>query len=323
MTKYPGDSDNAGLSDALKSEAIDQDLLTTLSAITKSIVDIGVSLREGKSGFASKTVGTQNAFGDNQLEVDVASDKAVFERLKQSQVVSVASSEETTTEVNCGGDKYCVAFDPLDGSSIVDANFAVGSIFGVWPGTTLLNRKGNELSAACMAMYGPRISLALAYRTKDGFLKSCELTFIENCWQITKENLSIAESGKTFAPGNLRATFDNEKYNKLVQFWIKNKYTLRYSGGMVPDVYHILFKGKGVFTNCSSDSAKAKLRLLYECAPIAFIVEASNGKSLVDPRFAKTPTSVLDIVIDDLDKRIGICYGGTEEVKIFQKFMFE
>ena len=55
------------------------------------------------------------------------------------------------------------------------------------------------------------------------------------------------------------------------------RYTLRYTGGMVPDVYHILIKGKGVFTNVSSPTAKAKLRLLYECAPIALLVEAAGG----------------------------------------------
>ena len=93
-------------------------------------------------------------------------------------------------------------------------------------------------------------------------------------WIISKPKLSIAPKATTFAPGNLRATSDNEKYRALVSYWIEKKYTLRYSGGLVPDVYHILIKGQGVLANASSASAKAKLRLLFECAPIALIVEA-------------------------------------------------
>jgi len=66
-----------------------------------------------------------------------------------------------------------------------------------------------------------------------------------------------------------------------------------------------------VFSNVSSNKAQAKLRLLYECAPIALIIEYCGGASIVDPLMSSTPISVLDLSIDDLDKRVGICYGGT------------
>ena len=69
-------------------------------------------------------------------------------------------------------------------------------------------------------------------------------------------------AGNTFAPGNLRATADNSAYRALVNYWIENKYTLRYSGGLVPDVYHILLKGQGVLSNASSLKAKV---CMYVC----------------------------------------------------------
>jgi len=320
----PGDYEGAGLAAALSGEAaVSSDLLKILSGISRAVVDIGTQLRAGSNGFSTGQVGTQNTFGDDQLEVDVTTDKAVFERLKASGVCAVASSEETPEEVELGGSLYGVAFDPLDGSSIVDANFAVGSIFGVWEGKTLLNRTGREQKAAIMAQYGPRISMAVAIAGRSGGM---ELTYFENeGWKLTKE-LKIASEGKVFAPGNLRASAENPKYNELVQYWISNAYTLRYTGGMVPDVYHILFKGKGVFSNVSSPKTKTKLRLLYECAPIALIVEACGGKSLLDPAFGgenPTPISVLDVVIDDLDKRIGVCYGSATEVDRFEKVMYK
>jgi len=266
-----------------------------------------------------KKTNSQNTFGDEQLEVDLSSEAAVFAQLKQSGLCSVASSEETAKELPLGGSKYCVAFDPLDGSSVVDANFSVGSIFGVWEGTTLMNRKGREQKAAVIAMYGPRITMAVAVSSHE----VVELTYQGGAWSVTNWNMKIAPEGKVFAPGNLRATADNTKYNSLVQLWLQEKYTLRYTGALVPDVYHILFKEKGIITNLSSPTAGAKLRLLYECAPIAFIVEAAGGKSLVDPAFVKgEKMSVLDMEVDDLDKRIGICYGGIAEVEKFERCMF-
>jgi len=315
----PGSAAGAGLEACLGDQLADKDLLGVLSAISRSVVDIGVALRDGNKGFAAKQVGTQNSFGDNQLEVDVTSDRAVFKRLEASGLCAAASSEETTREVQLGGSKYCVAFDPLDGSSIVDANFSVGSIFGVWEGTTLINRTGREQKAAAMAMYGPRITMAVAVSSQ----KVVELTFQGGAWAVTKEQMHIAPEGQVFAPGNLRASADNEKYSSLVQCWLQEKYTLRYTGGLVPDVYHILCKQMGVFTNCSSPMAKAKLRLLYESAPVAFIVEAAGGKSMVDPASSGgEKMSVLDLVVDDLEKCVGFCCGGVAEVDKFEKFMF-
>ena len=81
-----------------------------------------------------------------------------------------------------------------------------------------------------------------------------------------------AGEGKMFSPGNLRATFDNPNYEKLISYYVGEKYTLRYTGGMVPDVFQIIVKEKGVFTNVSSPSTKAKLRLLFEVAPLGLLV---------------------------------------------------
>ena len=82
----------------------------------------------------------------------------------------------------------------------------------------------------------------------------------------------LAGEGKMFSPGNLRATFDNPAYEKLISYYVGEKYTLRYTGGMVPDVFQIIVKEKGVFTNVTSPSTKAKLRLLFEVAPLGLMV---------------------------------------------------
>ena len=79
-----------------------------------------------------------------------------------------------------------------------------------------------------------------------------------------------------FSPGNLRATFDNPNYERLISHYIGEKYTLRYTGGMVPDVFQIIVKEKGVFTNVTSPSTKAKLRILFEVAPLALLVRVPS-----------------------------------------------
>lgn len=252
----------------------------------------------------------------------------MFRRLTTSGLVYIASSEEVPVEVasgTCQGPHgFSVAFDPLDGSSIIGANFAVGSIFGVWPGSGLVGRAGSDQVASLMAMYGPRVTVALAFNnsvTANGERVCIELTMFPRSWEVTSPRLVIADETKTFAPGNLRATADHSEYKALINYWIENKYTLRYSGGLVPDVYHILHKGGGVLSNASSPSAKAKLRLLYECAPIALLVEAAGGMSCACSSEARDDvilaSSVLDVPITFLDRRIGVCFGSKREVERF------
>lgn len=96
------------------------------------------------------------------LQIDVKADDVLFSNLRACGAVATASSEERAEELDLGGQGFSVAFDPLDGSSIVGANFAVGAIFGIWEGPGLLGRTGAEQVAAAYAVYGPRTSLVLA-----------------------------------------------------------------------------------------------------------------------------------------------------------------
>lgn len=312
-------------------------LIHLLENLLKGMRIIGATLRDG--AYSSSAVGTTNKFGDDQLEVDVKIDNMLFDLLKSTGNVHIAASEENPVEINCNYNNnlslnnnenengYSVAFDPLDGSSIIDANFAVGTILGIWPGNGLLNRIGDEQVASLITMYGPLVTLALAINSNasiDGQRHCIELTMSPNSWNLSK-SLTISNQAETFAPGNLRATSDNSNYMDLVQYWIENKYTLRYSGGLVPDVYHILIKGQGVLSNASSKKAKAKLRLLFECAPIALIIEAAGGDSCACPTEigeSMDAKSILKVRINSIDQRLGVCYGSKDEVKRFRNYIF-
>ncbi|CAB9506863.1 Fructose-1,6-bisphosphatase class 1 [Seminavis robusta] len=299
----------------------DERLVKALCALGEATAHIAVLLMN----YVEHTyAGTQNNSGDDQLHLDIDCDNAVFAALRNSGVFSIAASEETPVETDVGSEgSFSLGFDPLDGSSIIDANFSVGSIYGIWPGKGVLNRTGREQVAAAVALYGPRTTLCVALpsasngKGKDHVL---EVTLVRNriAWELSRDDIVIQPDGKVFAPGNLRATNDNPQYDALVKHWISNRYTLRYSGGMVPDVYHIFAKSKGVFSNVSSEKAKAKLRLLYEVAPIGLMVECAQGVTTHE----FDDTSVLDITIGDLDQRLGVCFGSANEVAIYKKFMF-
>jgi sedoheptulose-bisphosphatase len=158
-----------------------QHLITLLKAVGAAVAGTAEMLREQ----TVTAVHSHNAFGDAQLSVDVLADEIVFDELTKSGVCHTAASEECPEErllltptidakkdaANHDASKdgtenenelFSVAFDPLDGSSIIGANFAVGAIFGVWGGAGLKDRKGSEQVAAVLAMYGPRTTMAVA-----------------------------------------------------------------------------------------------------------------------------------------------------------------
>eukprot|EP00252_Welwitschia_mirabilis_P002264 TRINITY_DN1217_c0_g1_i3.p1 TRINITY_DN1217_c0_g1~~TRINITY_DN1217_c0_g1_i3.p1 ORF type:complete len:422 (-),score=46.31 TRINITY_DN1217_c0_g1_i3:188-1384(-) len=257
-----------------------------------------------------------NTFGDEQLAVDLVANKLLFESLRYSHFCKYACSEEDPEPQDMGGPVqggFSVAFDPLDGSSIVDTNFTVGSIFGVWPGDKLTGVSGRDQVAAAMGIYGPRTAYVLALKDAPGTHEF--LLMDDGKWQHVKETTEIGE-GKLFSPGNLRATFDNPQYEKLINYYVSEKYTLRYTGGMVPDVNQIIVKEKGIFTNVGSASAKAKLRLLFEVAPLGLLIEKAGGFS------SDGKQSVLDKVINSVDDRTQVAYGSKNEIIRFEETLY-
>ncbi|KAF6260023.1 hypothetical protein COO60DRAFT_939814 [Scenedesmus sp. NREL 46B-D3] len=304
--------------------------------------------------------GSTNSFGDDQLQADIHADEVIFKHLRSCPAVASASSEEQSdilpmAQQQQPGQGYSVAFDPLDGSSIFDANFAVGSIFGVWPGGTPLGQSGRDQVAAAYAVYGFRTLLVMAIPSGTSRAAAAAAAAASGCQQQQQQQCSAAQQQQqqqdgqqqqqqqqqgsvseafqvlefvltdkrwrlrrlhtrlgdknNVAPANIRAAAGNEAYHQLLHAWIKNGCKLRYSGGMVPDVHHMLAKGGGVFCNPKSATAPAKLRLLYECAPVALVVEAAGGVS------HDGQGSILDLVINDTGARSIIALGSAPQVQ--------
>lgn len=114
---------------------------------------------------------------------------------------------------------------------------------------------------AILAVYGPRTTVIL---WNPEVQKVQELTLIDRKkWILSHEHLAIKTTAKIFSPGNLRAVTENPDYSTIVNEWIMKGYTLRYTGGLVPDICQIFIKKHGIFSNIASKSHKAKLRVLY------------------------------------------------------------
>ena len=280
---------------------VDKDLIGVFASLTEAVKKISEVVRTADTG----KIGTKNAYGEEQLTLDVLSNNLMIDELKKNVSVGLIASEELPDEEKIGEGEYALAFDPLDGSSLVDVNFSVGTIVGVYKTKSFIGVKGDEQLASMIAVYGPRTTIFLTVKSGVAhFILNSDGEFV-----LDKDDIKIGE-GKYFAPGNLRACVNNPAYLELVNYWIKEKYTLRYSGGMVPDINHILLKGKGVFAYPGhKDEPNGKLRLLFECAPMSLIMEQAGGVS------SDGKMRILDKGLENLEQRTPIFIGSKDEVK--------
>lgn len=314
------------LDDVLDTKCKDEKVRAVIRDMLGACADITEALRT-----ALVTVeGSSNTFGDAQLSVDVIADELMWDACKDSPVIREGASEEdpevrdTDTD---GEGEFTVCWDPLDGSSIVDNNWAVGTIIGIWPKSTgLIGATGRDQVTSLVAIYGPRTTVLVAL--DDGTYEFSYGCTPEGCqlpdgsfepWICSRHNVQIAKESKIFSPANLRAAQDVPGYKKLVDYYLENRYTLRYSGGLVPDIYQQFTKTMGVFANPTSPSSPAKIRLSFEAAPFALLVEKAGGKS----SDGVTGKSILDVKITGVDQRTALCIGSAGEVDRFNEMVLE
>jgi len=286
----------------LREQQVDRNLIRLICEIAEASKYIVNSIRTGDLGVA----GTSNLYGEEQLALDVLSDRILRKRLLHSGVVSNIVSEESTEIIpispDCEG-RYSVAYDPLDGSSLVDVNLAVGTIVSIYEGCDLLQQGKNQI-AAMYILYGPRTTLVLT--TGNGVHEFSMNQLME--YILEKENIRVAPKGSIYSPGGQRNKY-TEGTEKFVSELEANGAKLRYSGGFVPDINQILMKGKGIFMYPHlQGSPNGKLRVLFELNPMAFIMEQAGGAA------STGKGKILDLKPEDIDARAPIFIGCKEDV---------
>jgi sedoheptulose-bisphosphatase len=316
----------ASLDDVLVAKCKDDKVKAVIRDMLEACADITEALRT-----ALVTVeGSENTFGDAQLSVDVIADNLMWEACKNSPVIREGASEEDpeVRDTDEQGDgEFTVCWDPLDGSSIVDNNWAVGTIVGVWPKSTgLIGATGRDQVTSLVAIYGPRTTVLVAL--DDGTYEFSYGCTPEGCqlpdgswepWICSRNKIQIGADTKIFSPANLRAAQEVAGYKKLVDHYMTDRYTLRYSGGLVPDIYQQFTKTQGIFTNPTSPKSPAKIRLSFEAAPFALLVEKAGGKT----SDGVTGGSILDVVIESVDQRCALAIGSANEVDRFNDWVVE
>ncbi len=286
----------------LRSQDIGDNLVHLICEIAEASKYVINAVRTGDLGVA----GTSNLYGEEQLALDVLSDRIMRKRLVKSGVVCNIASEEMDEIYQVTSDSdglYSVAYDPLDGSSLVDVNLAVGTIVSIFAGCDLL-QEGRKQIAALFILYGPRVSLV--YSVGNGVHEFTMNHLME--FTLTRENVKMQPAGNIYSPGGLRNKY-SEGDEKFIRYLEAKGAKLRYSGGFVPDINQVLMKGKGIFMYPAlNGSPDGKLRLLFELNPMAYLIEQAGGAATN----GKVP--ILDLKPESLDQRAPIYIGCVEDV---------
>ncbi len=239
-----------------------------IEAIKKSAKRIQKAINEEELTYAQSC----NSSGEQQLKLDVQSDMIIEEELSKIASIKTIASEEKSDPITINENgTYLVGYDPLDGSSLVDVNLSVGSIFGIYEKSF----DGKNLIASAYVVYGPRVELVVAGVKVERFVLQ-EDNF------IFMQEICLKDKGKLNAPGATQKHW-YPHHKELVESLFQEGYRLRYSGGMVPDLHQILCKGGGLFSYPgTNDKPEGKLRRVFEVFPFAYIFEKAGGEAIND-----------------------------------------
>lgn len=302
--------------------------------LTNLLRDIGVAAKiinreVNKAGLVNilGVAGSENESGDMVQKLDIYANDKLIECLGNSGECAAIASEEMESIIQVAPvakkkPKYVVFFDPLDGSSNIDVNVSVGTIFSIYrrvsdmSGPATLEdflQPGNALVAAGYVLYGT--STILVYTTGHGVNGfTLDPSIGEFC--LSNENIKIPEDGAYYSVNQgYYLKFDLEM-RRYIDHCSEMNFGLRYIGSMVSDIHRIMIQG-GIFLYPHTRKyPKGKLRLLYECNPMAMIVEQAGGMAI-----SCDLDRILDMPVNELHQRATISIGSPKMVKEMKAFV--
>ncbi|MGL2897766.1 class 1 fructose-bisphosphatase [Helicobacter pylori] len=244
----------------------------------------------------------ENSSGDTPIKADLALDKFLEETFLSLENVKSVFSEEKETPVTKENGSYLIAYDPLDGSSVMEANFLVGTIIGVYE----KDYKAQNLVASLYVVFGHKIELVVALD------KVYRYAFYQNKFHFI-ETIVLENKGKIVASGGNQKDFSLGLKKALEGFFAEN-YRLRYSGSMVADVHHVLIKKGGVFSY-----PQKKLRKLFEVFPLALMVEKAKGEAFYFDKGVKK--RLLEQGVESYHEKSECYLASPHEAQILEKYL--
>ncbi|WRF63563.1 class 1 fructose-bisphosphatase [Helicobacter pylori] len=234
-------------------------VIEIISLLEKGVKKAQEILEKPDAGSYTKL---ENSSGDTPIKADLALDKFLEENFLSLENIKSVFSEEKEKPVTKENGSYLIAYDPLDGSSVMEANFLVGTIIGIYE----KDYKAQNLVASLYVVFGHKIELVVALD------KVYRYAFYQNKFHFI-ETIVLENKGKIVASGGNQKDFSLGLKKALEGFFAEN-YRLRYSGSMVADVHHVLIKKGGMFSY-----PQKKLRKLFEVFPLALMVEKAKGEA--------------------------------------------
>ncbi|KAL1823827.1 hypothetical protein DCAR_0311829 [Daucus carota subsp. sativus] len=320
---------------------IDAELTIVLSSISMACKQIASLVQRASISNLTGVQGAVNIQGEDQKKLDVVSNEVFSNCLRSSGRTGIIASEEedvpVAVEESYSGN-YIVVFDPLDGSSNIDAAVSTGSIFGIYHPNDecLVNidedstldsetqkcivsvcQPGTNLLAAGYCMYSSSVIFVLSIGTG---VYSFTLDPMYGEFVLTQEKIQIPKSGKIYSFNEGNYQMWDEKLKKYMDD-LKDPgpsgkpYSARYIGSLVGDFHRTLLYGGIYGYPRDAKSKNGKLRLLYECAPMSYLVEQAGGKG------SDGHSRVLDIVPTEIHQRVPLYIGSTEEVEKLEKYL--
>ncbi|WQW38017.1 class 1 fructose-bisphosphatase [Helicobacter pylori] len=244
----------------------------------------------------------ENSSGDTPIKADLALDKFLEETFLSLENIKSVFSEEKETPVTKENGSYLIAYDPLDGSSVMEANFLVGTIIGVYE----KDYKAQNLVASLYVVFGHKIELVVALD------KVYRYAFYQNKFHFI-ETIVLENKGKIIASGGNQKDFSLGLKKALEGFFAEN-YRLRYSGSMVADVHHVLVKKGGMFSY-----PQKKLRKLFEVFPLALIIEKAKGEAFYFDKGVKK--RLLEQSVESYHEKSECYLASPHEAQILEKYL--
>lgn len=309
------------LSAVLQEAAVPDELASLIATIAATTRTIAEQVSYGALGETLGTNATENIQGEVQKKLDVIANDLLIEALiKQGSVRTIASEEQEHPIAGVHGAPYLVAFDPLDGSSNIDINAQIGTIFTIFharddvPDTSdeQFFQLGTQQLCAGYVLYGPYITLVL---TVGKVAHEFTLHPESDQFLLTNSPIKLPAGNREFAINMANLSYWSSAFRDYVHTLIapkpsRERFNMRWQGAMVGDVHRVLMRG-GIFMYPSDNrnpAQPAKLRLLYEAFPMALLIEAAGGRAYSEsaPILTTKPTG--------LHERVPVILGDTEFV---------
>ena len=316
------------LNQAFEQSQVDSQLVSVVDSITITCKNIAERLRGGALSGLYGSAEQENVQGEIQKKLDVISNDLLKQALLANRnVAGIASEEEEQAIAGNAEGQYLVTFDPLDGSSNIDVNVTVGTIFSVLAlpenctqvTTDTFLQAGRKQIAAGYVLYGPSVILAIT--TGDG-VAMYNLGADGDFYQ-TEDQIQVPETTKEFAINMSNQRFWQAPMQNYVNDLLLGekgplgkRFNMRWIASMVAEVHRILTRG-GIFMYPydSRDPSKAgKLRLMYEGNPMSFLIEQAGGAS------SDTQMPIMDLEPNHIHQRVPVILGSKEEVERVNRY---